>query len=701
MTPITRREAYLAYIAGTYSGDLPAPVTREEQLLYEIAVNGGGSSSGVTQAYVDEHDAAVAAQIPTAVSELQNDSGFIDSSALDDYVEKVTGKGLSSNDYTDEEKQKLASLKNYDDTDIQQDISDIQAVIPSTASSENKLTTESETALKGTTETSPISDSADGMVQGLTIYGASEVTEDGIKSVGDNGLAVTTANTDNTEMTSAEFATALPLRGTLDGTTRDELIVGNGKAEVITRCEVVDESIVPLAVETVTPLTATELAQSRQLRTYDNTTNITITDYPEFKLDYLKNTDNGQAIADVQAGLQEQINILREYSDNGIYGFIEHMDVLSPSERIEYIGANKIFSPVTVNKTNGTYDLGDWEDFVWLKYNKPYMVKSDGAIDYQLDETDYTKKLDGTASDVSNQSYAGGAFSLAKCIYKSETVKGNDRIVKFSMTPRTGFEPVGFKDEYNNVLGGRWIPMFYGSVVDGKATSIAGTQPSYNIDTTAQYNAIAAFSSKAKFLGGAFVETLIDLMYMFAGTTDIQSAFGNGNMSGYVNDASQYYGVKANAVVGGGQFYGTSDGTSLNKIFHSIVLGSYQQWLRDPYELVVNGKVKVSKNYTYDLSGSNYFDTGIIVPDTSGSWKYPLKYITVEDYGSIPDINNLGGSTATGVTDGTFTAAQSPTLAVSLRFGQCHNGATDGVRARIWDITAALADWSVAFAVLL
>ena len=40
----------------------------------------------------------------------------------DGKVDKVTGKGLSTNDYTTEEKTKLAGLKNYDDTEIRQEI---------------------------------------------------------------------------------------------------------------------------------------------------------------------------------------------------------------------------------------------------------------------------------------------------------------------------------------------------------------------------------------------------------------------------------------------------------------------------------------------------------------------------------------------------------------------------------------------------
>ena len=41
-------------------------------------------------------------------------------------VDKVNGKGLSTNDYTNEDKAKLDSLENYDDTEIKQDIEDIQ-----------------------------------------------------------------------------------------------------------------------------------------------------------------------------------------------------------------------------------------------------------------------------------------------------------------------------------------------------------------------------------------------------------------------------------------------------------------------------------------------------------------------------------------------------------------------------------------------
>lgn len=402
--------------------------------------------------------------------------------------------------------------------------------------------------------------------------------------------------------------------------------------------------------------------------------------------------------------LDKVYNILAAES---VWGFVEHMDIKSPSARITPIGLNKNYRNITRSGSTGAVSLNDWADHPIIKANKPYMVKSDGTPDYMLSETDYTKKTDGTDSDVANTDYDGGAFSWFPRIYKHERMDGNDRTVLFSMTERDGFHPNGFVDPSNNVLEGVWIPMFYGSRLgtDGSSprmVSLSGLQPSYNTSTDQEHTSIQNFSTRAHFLGGPIVETIIDFLIMMAGTTDIQGAYGRGNCDGYSSSLAPTYGVKQNAVVGGGQFYGTDDGKSLNKIFHSIVLGSYQQYMRDPYELVVNGRVKVSKNYTYDLTGATYTDTGINVPNGPGRWEYPLRYKTVPGYGSIPSIVFDGGSTATGSCDGLYRhASQASMTAVALRFGHCCDGLIVGLRLRWWADTSGGSVWNVSAAELL
>lgn len=382
---------------------------------------------------------------------------------------------------------------------------------------------------------------------------------------------------------------------------------------------------------------------------------------------------------------------------DAVYGFIEHMDILAPGQRIEYTGANKDYTPLTVNKETGAATYNSWADFPWLVANKPYMVHSDGTPDYQLNENDYTLKQDGSASDVANSAYDGGAFAWAMKIYKQEYVVGSDRVVNFSITKRDGYEPVGFIDSDNKELEGVWIPMFYGSIIENKMKCISGNQPCYNNATAAEKTAIDAFGTRARFLGGPIVETLIDLMILFAKTTDLQGAYGSGNCSGYDASLTPTMGVKPNAVIGGGQFYGTSDGKHLNKIFHSIVLGSYQQWMRDPYVVCVNGKVKVSKNYSYDITGASYDEGGIIYPATVGA-AYPHKYRVINGFGSIP-IAPYKGSSALGGTDGHWVNVG--IVAVALRFGSCGNGLLCGPRALNLDDPASNADWDFGAAILL
>lgn len=414
-------------------------------------------------------------------------------------------------------------------------------------------------------------------------------------------------------------------------------------------------------------------------------------------------------IADKET-LDKVYNIL---AADPVYGFIEHNGILSPGSRIEYIGLNKDFSPLVRNKADGSMALNSWADFPVIKANKPYMVRADGTPDYRMSETNYAQKESGGASDVANSSYNGGAFSWLMKIYKNEEMVGNDRIVRFSLTARDGYEPVGFIDPSNNELEGVWLPMFYGSILGAsgstpKMVSLSGMQPTHSNTTAQEKTAITNFSSRAVFLGGPIVETITDLLIMFAKTTNLQEAYGYGNCAGYDASQSPTYGVKQNAIVGGGQFYGTDDQHSLNKIFHSIVLGSYQQWMRDPYEVVVNGRVKVSKNYTYDPTGAAYTDTGIAVPDNK-TWDtnhnaldYPAHFRTVPGYGSIPALGMDGGSSATGGCDGLWRKDPKQTFTgVCLRFGGCYYGLYCGLRARTWLNGATYANWSIGAADLL
>ena len=128
--------------------------------------------------------------------------------------------------------------------------------------------------------------------------------------------------------------------------------------------------------------------------------------------------------------------------------------------------------------------------------------------------------------------------------------------------------------------------------------------------------------------------------------------------------------------------------------------------MRDPYTLLVNGRYKVSKNYTYDVTGAKYQDAGISLPkmfnDDGSTQKtgifYPHKYQTVPGFGAVP-VHPCKGSTSTGGCDGLWQNVE--IVAVARRFGYCSDGAAAGLRFLTVSTTAGDAYLDFGAAVLL
>lgn len=104
--PITRKEQYLAKAAGQ-AVEIPAePITREEAYL-EVIANAGGGGGGTTN-YNQLSNKPQIAGTTLQGNKTLSDLGIASASELANKVDKVAGKDLSSNDYSDSEKQKNA-----------------------------------------------------------------------------------------------------------------------------------------------------------------------------------------------------------------------------------------------------------------------------------------------------------------------------------------------------------------------------------------------------------------------------------------------------------------------------------------------------------------------------------------------------------------------------------------------------------------
>lgn len=131
---------------------------------YLFVPDSDGSTSGKFVEYTDP-------DIPSKTSELENDSGFTTESAvaglLSGYVQKVAGKGLSTEDFTTELKEKLSGLSNYDDASIQQAVASLQEQLDTILSGNASTAIESFNEIIAFLENVEDTETLDGIMAGI------------------------------------------------------------------------------------------------------------------------------------------------------------------------------------------------------------------------------------------------------------------------------------------------------------------------------------------------------------------------------------------------------------------------------------------------------------------------------------------------------------------------------------------------------
>lgn len=62
----------------------------------------------------------------------------------------------------------------------------------------------------------------------------------------------------------------------------------------------------------------------------------------------------------------------------------------NPKTRVRYLANAVGMIPAKMNYTSGTFDYGSWADAFFMP--KPCMLKTNGQVDYYLNENDLSKK---------------------------------------------------------------------------------------------------------------------------------------------------------------------------------------------------------------------------------------------------------------------------------------------------------------------
>ncbi len=383
------------------------------------------------------------------------------------------------------------------------------------------------------------------------------------------------------------------------------------------------------------------------------------------------------------------------------YGIKINKNDSNPTTRCTYLFDAVGMEPAAMNYSAGTFDFGDWANVFFVKNNYPAMVKYDGTEDYELNHNDHTKKLDGSDSDVANADYGGNAMSVFDGsgdkgkIWLSQFEVGN---YEYMIISNVQYDESYNDDAYVREDGSHadklYFPMFGGSYDGTRIRSLAGQALMYNTNTSTEITRAKANGSGWN-IGSWSKRNLLNCMLkIMSKTDDSQAAFGQGQTSGYVNDAAQNYGhLATGTLTDKGQFFGYNDTTHEVKVFY-IEKWWGNRWDRINGLLMVKGEILAKMTPPYNLTGKDFEKVGIKFTGQSNAWQKGTKS---SRFGRI--VNSTGGSSSTYTCDYFWWNAE--ITAVALVGGDCHSGACCGAAYLSLSYSAGYTRWGIGASVFL
>lgn len=411
------------------------------------------------------------------------------------------------------------------------------------------------------------------------------------------------------------------------------------------------------------------------------------------------------------------------YHAKNWFGFKIDKENSDSNAAVIYTHSAVTMTPAHMNYTTGVFDYGSWANVWFVKDLYPVALNFDGTEAYRLNPNDYTKKLDGTDSDIQyvlqteepsdwatrwKQYYAksgdeyimnSSAEAPAWAANTYYTLKCLSDTVNFMVAfPKVYFKR--FEDErYNYIevcdkkLGDDWyayahintngdevdhiyLSMFKGVIKDSKLRSVPGVIPQGNTTASAEVTAAEALGPRWQIWDHSARELINDLLTLMSKSIDSQTSFGRGRESGYdASDTVTYGKLQTGTAIRKGVFYGASNSLSEVKVF-GIESFWANRWERLQGILLVDNVWKIKMTPPYNFTGTDFVTlANTPVPSNAGY----ISQLSTSQYGSLPASTSNGSYNNAFYRD-YFNTNQTGTR-VGLVGGACGNGAADGFRS--------------------
>lgn len=379
-----------------------------------------------------------------------------------------------------------------------------------------------------------------------------------------------------------------------------------------------------------------------------------------------------EPLIDTQAGAANWFYRAFPLSVNGVYNLdkrncfgvvmfgyrINETDPV-PSTRVEYLSFadNYFYDPCVMDFVSDEFNWGSWRKAFFVP--KPCALQYSGVVDYYLNPDDFTKKVDGTASDISNTGYGGNFMCEFPTIFVKVYKENNYINVLFSNVKLDeDFECWSCKKADGTYAKNFYLPMFEGTNVSNVLRSVATTgkpTASLNAETEATY----AMANGAGWNTTLWADEVL-MMFLFPllfKSTDSQATLGFGG-SGSTTGLT----VNNNAAVTKGLMYGTAGGSAFGMTYLGLHNWYGHRWRRPNGLMNANGDIKVKLTTStvdgstvgaFNRTGVGYISTGYRPPEASSSYINRFEPIGNGKFGIVPKA--VTGSSTTFYCDGMWT----------------------------------------------
>ena len=378
------------------------------------------------------------------------------------------------------------------------------------------------------------------------------------------------------------------------------------------------------------------------------------------------------------------IRAMMEKDSPLVYGFHINGSESDPYEAVTYLKDAVGMTPAKMDYTTMKFDYGSWANAFFMP--RPCMVRQTGDVAYYLDVNDYTKKENGTASDIADASYAGNALMEwgrdgKKIWYKivPDALDPTSTSVYISdQQADSEFVAWSFVNNQGTMVDHFYTPIYNGSLVDSTLRSMSGQSVSMSLTGGASGEITAATANNQSDNVLWFIETKADrtlinlLLVLMAKNHDTETAFGKGLINGGEAALTAY---RTGALDDKGLFFGYNDATHAVKVF-GMENWWGAQWRRTAGSIFANGVYKVKMTYGtqdgstadgYNTNGNGYISLSAPTPTgTSGGY---IDKMTFTSHGMFP--RELNGSESTYYCDSCWYNA-------SGTFFELVGGASDG-----------------------